>query len=288
MLVFSGTAFSGEAGSKFLTDPETTDPDFPPGMWTGSIDSGDANFNFIAYLANGEGPHPTAILLHGFPGNEKNLDLAQAIRRVGWNAVFINYRGSWGSLGEYSVENANEDVANAIRYLRNPENAKNMRVNANKIALIGHSFGGFKAFYTAARNDTVACVAGIAFSDIGHHVRRIERGERTLWPWIREMDILNGYTREIAREEFTRNRDAFYVMEYGPRLLGIPTLIVTPEFDGEVSVERQKETATVFEAAGVDISFQLIEGANHSFAAKRIELMKTVTEWLNGPCLSND
>ncbi|MDO8912512.1 MAG: hypothetical protein Q8N10_08825 [Phenylobacterium sp.] len=32
-------------------------------------------------------------------GNEKNLDLAQAVRRAGWNAVTFNYRGSWGSPG---------------------------------------------------------------------------------------------------------------------------------------------------------------------------------------------
>ncbi|MFD3266336.1 hypothetical protein [Phenylobacterium ferrooxidans] len=32
-------------------------------------------------------------------GNEKNLDLAQAVRRAGWNAAAFNYRGSWGSPG---------------------------------------------------------------------------------------------------------------------------------------------------------------------------------------------
>jgi pimeloyl-ACP methyl ester carboxylesterase len=30
------------------------------------------------YLAGGEGPHPTLVLLHGFPGNEQIFDLAQA------------------------------------------------------------------------------------------------------------------------------------------------------------------------------------------------------------------
>ena len=46
----------------------------------------------------------TVILLHGFPGNERNLDLAQAIRRSGWNAVFFHYRGAWGSGGVFSFE----------------------------------------------------------------------------------------------------------------------------------------------------------------------------------------
>lgn len=32
------------------------------------------------YTAGGEGPHPTILLLHGIPGSEQNLDLAQAFR----------------------------------------------------------------------------------------------------------------------------------------------------------------------------------------------------------------
>jgi predicted alpha/beta-fold hydrolase len=49
--------------------------------------------NGLACLPAGAGPHPVFILLHGLPGNEKNLDLAQAVRRAGWIAVTFNYRG---------------------------------------------------------------------------------------------------------------------------------------------------------------------------------------------------
>lgn len=37
----------------------------------------------VLYTAGGEGTHPTVILLHGIPGCERNLDLAQAVRRAG-------------------------------------------------------------------------------------------------------------------------------------------------------------------------------------------------------------
>ena len=37
----------------------------------------------------GLGPHPVVIMLHGFPGNEKNLDLAQSIRRAGWDCGLL-------------------------------------------------------------------------------------------------------------------------------------------------------------------------------------------------------
>jgi predicted alpha/beta-fold hydrolase len=42
------------------------------------------------------------ILFHGLPGNEQNLDLAQAIRRANWNVLTLHYRGSLGSPGTYS------------------------------------------------------------------------------------------------------------------------------------------------------------------------------------------
>jgi pimeloyl-ACP methyl ester carboxylesterase len=57
--------------------------------------------NAVIYVAAGKGPHPTLLLLHGFPGNEQNLDLAQAARRAGWNVLTLHYRGSWGSPGPF-------------------------------------------------------------------------------------------------------------------------------------------------------------------------------------------
>jgi predicted alpha/beta-fold hydrolase len=57
--------------------------------------------NGLVYQPSGAGPHPTLVICHGLPGNEKFLDLAQAVRRAGWNAVTFNYRGSWGSPGAF-------------------------------------------------------------------------------------------------------------------------------------------------------------------------------------------
>jgi predicted alpha/beta-fold hydrolase len=61
------------------------------------IPSGGVEINGVAYVAAGAGPHPVLVLFHGLPGNEKNLDLAQAVRRAGWTVVTLNYRGSWAA-----------------------------------------------------------------------------------------------------------------------------------------------------------------------------------------------
>ncbi len=54
-------------------------------------------------LAGGAEPHGTVLLLHGFPGYEQNMDLAQAIRRDGWNVLAMHYRGSWGAEGSFTL-----------------------------------------------------------------------------------------------------------------------------------------------------------------------------------------
>ena len=68
----------------------------PPRIEELTIKSHGMRMPGLAYLAAGNGPHPTVLLLHGYPGNEKNLDVAQALRRLGWNVVFFHYRGAWG------------------------------------------------------------------------------------------------------------------------------------------------------------------------------------------------
>ena len=87
-----------------FTDPPA-DKAHPPRMEVLHIPSGGVEINGVAYLAGGAGPHPTLVLLHGLPGNEKNLDLAQAVRRAGWNVVtFFNYRGTWGEVEDLQLQ----------------------------------------------------------------------------------------------------------------------------------------------------------------------------------------
>ncbi|MEJ0065551.1 MAG: hypothetical protein WDM85_08965 [Caulobacteraceae bacterium] len=61
------------------------------------------------------------LLLHGFPGNEQNLDLARAMQREGWNVLTMHYRGAWGSRGDYSFTHCIEDAQAALAWLRAPD-----------------------------------------------------------------------------------------------------------------------------------------------------------------------
>ena len=148
------------------TDP-APDKANPATIETFQIPSHGSMLNAFAYIAEGPGPHPVVILLHGFPGNEKNLDLAQAIRRDGWDVVYFDYRGSWGSPGDFSFSHSIEDTQSAIAYLRDAANAKKLRSDPAYIVLIGHSMGGFMARYVGAQDADIKFVGLISAADMG-------------------------------------------------------------------------------------------------------------------------
>ena len=138
LLAFTFTTRAQNTPAAITTDPPR-DKDFPAAMEAPDIISHNTRLNAIIYLASGAGPHPVVLLLHGFPGNEQNMDLAYAIRRAGWNVLVPHYRGSWGSEGKFSFSNAIEDTQAAVVFLRDPDNAKKYRTDATKIVIVGHS-----------------------------------------------------------------------------------------------------------------------------------------------------
>lgn len=93
------------------------------------------------YTANGKQKHPTLLLLHGYPGNERNLDLGQVVRAHGWNVIYFDYRGSWGSQGQYSFENCVQDVVNVVAFCK--KYSDSLRIDTTNIVLFGHSLGGW-------------------------------------------------------------------------------------------------------------------------------------------------
>ena len=159
-------AFADSLPRAVYVDPPQ-DAHNPARMEVLHIPSGGVEINGLAYIAPGPGSHPTVLLLHGLPGNEKNLDLAQAIRRAGWNAVTINYRGSWGSPGEFHFGQNLEDAAAALAYLRTPEAVRTLSVDPKRIVVAGHSMGGWVAAHTFAHDPALLGAALISAGDMG-------------------------------------------------------------------------------------------------------------------------
>lgn len=113
----------------------------PAGLTELFIPSNNSLLAGLIYRANGTEKHPTLLLLHGYPGNERNLDLAQVVRAHGWNVIYFDYRGSWGSQGKFAFKNCVEDVVNVVSFCNKFQDS--LKIDTSNIVLFGHSMGGW-------------------------------------------------------------------------------------------------------------------------------------------------
>ncbi|MBR3706412.1 MAG: alpha/beta fold hydrolase [Firmicutes bacterium] len=91
---------------------------------------------------------PVVLMLHGYPGNEKNIDIAQNLRMAGYATVTFSYRGVWGSHGEYTFAHLIEDTLVVAQHIR--DNAEEFRFDTGRFYVLGHSMGGFAAVNSLA------------------------------------------------------------------------------------------------------------------------------------------
>jgi len=279
MLVLFLTACA--TNSVVQRDPVYIDETHPPAMVELNFESHGDRLNGIMYQANGVGPHPTVVLLHGYPGNEKNLDLAQSMRRAGYNVLFFHYRGAWGSGGDFSFTHVIEDVSSAINYLR--QSAGDIRVDPNKILLIGHSMGGFAALQGAAKDDQVKCVAGIAPADFGLAADLIQAKPEMGKGFAAGADgltMLNGWSGDIVIDELKNNRDAFSLVDLASPLNGKSVLLIAADKDSAVPPDVFHTPLVVaYETQpNIELTQSIISG-DHAFSWSRFELIETVLDW---------
>src|SRR6202043_886848 len=154
---------------------------YPAAMESFQIPSHGAMLNALAYVAEGAGPHPTVLMLHGFPGNEKNLDLAYSIRRAGWNVLVPFDRGAWGSGGAFSFTHTLEDAQAPIPFLLHAGNVKKSRTDPTHIVPSGHSMGGFVAGYATAHEPKVFGAALSSAGNLGPASARQRANDPEFW-----------------------------------------------------------------------------------------------------------
>ncbi len=64
--------------------------------------------------SSGDDPKPSAIICHGYPGDTKNMDLAEELALNGYNVLIFYYMGAWGSEGTYRFKNLTPSAKSAL------------------------------------------------------------------------------------------------------------------------------------------------------------------------------
>ncbi|SFS08818.1 Serine aminopeptidase, S33 [Granulicella pectinivorans] len=267
-----------------ITQDPAPDKANPARFETFQLPSHGALLNAIVYVAAGPSSHPTVVLLHGFPGNEKNLDLAQSLRRAGWNVLFFNYRGSWGSPGEFSFTHCLEDAQTAIAYLRDPANAKRLHSDPANIALVGHSMGGFVARYVGAHDPAIKAIVLLSAADmVGRAAKVTPEMETMAIPMIAKglaaegMAPLAGTSPEALAKEVLANRADWTPVQLAPLLATRPVLVLTSD-DG-LAPSNDAVTAAIRQAGGTRVQ-TLHLTTDHSYSGQRIALQQAVLTFL--------
>jgi pimeloyl-ACP methyl ester carboxylesterase len=233
--------------------------------------------NGIVYQPSGPGPHPTLVICHGFPGNEKNLDLAQAVRRAGWNAVTFNYRGSWGSPGAFRLAQNLEDADAVLAYLRDPATAARLGIDTKHIAMAGHSMGGWVVAHTAAHDHGLIGAVLISAADMGR-LGELPR-DRLLAGVADSMESLSGVTAENVTDEMQANAKDFRLENAAAGLSQTPLLALTA--DDPYTADTDTLVRAIEAKGGHKITAMHV-ATDHSWSDHRIALESTVLTWLAG------
>lgn len=232
------------------------------------FESGGCKLLGALYCASGPGLHPTAVLLHGIPGLEKNADVAYTLQDAGWHTLIFHYRGCWGSEGDYTLAGIPDDVHRAIQHLLDGDYG----VDPQRIALIGHGTGGWAALVSASRTQQAQAVVtlnGVTNTRTASMV--VDRADE----FVR---FLHGVTAKSLQSQW-RALAAMYnpvdlIADIEPR----PMLIIHGTANQEVPVSQAVEFK---QRAGDDADLYLIEGADHWFAGCRRRMVDKVVSWLN-------
>lgn len=268
--------------SDLTRDPACVDTAFPPEMHPFFIEG---RILGLAYVADGRGPHATLVFLHGFPGNEKNLDIAHMLRRGGVNVVIFHYSGSWGSRGTYSFGQAYRDLQSVHHAISRDAFAQEHRIDRNNVFLAGHSVGGFLALLAARDSMKFRGIAALAPYNLSLQAKRIDAGEKDAFTetsrlFSEGLDPLNGATAESLVTEIIENRHAWDLLGDDSPYSGKNMLLVIAASDTIAEPSRHQIPVAEMMRRVQGLKAVVSLPCSHDFSEKRITLAETLYDWI--------
>lgn len=215
---------------------------------------------------------PLVLMLHGHPGGDKNLDIAEALRANGFAVAVFSYRGIWGSHGDYLLSHNIEDVFSAVDYLRSI--AGNHRIDPERVYLYGHSMGGFSALNAMARGLKVKGAVLMAPCNTSYKYFRDPVGVGGLMACKH-----NGYftlsSENAMEEDIAANAESWYFPNLVPKLdKSIPYCFIGGKQDDTTPPDTHiKPMLAAMQEAGFDVTYTELDDG-HMFPCHRASLAR--------------
>ncbi len=225
------------------------------------------------YRPSDESVYPAVAICHGYPGDAKNMDLAEELALNGVSVLIFYYMGAWGSGGEFRLTNLVPSTVAAVKYLRGLD-----FVDPDRVGLISLSMGAVPL--TKCMSVDPSIKMGVLMSPASD-----------LKPWAQEQYLdsivpvflksaggkLVGWTEEKLRQDVKVAASEMNPIETIAEIHA-PLMVVLGTND---TITMPPEVRRLYEAANEPKKLVEIEGADHEFNEHRIPLQKAVIDWVS-------
>ncbi len=224
------------------------------------------------YRPEGRMQKAAVTFCHGFPGDTKNMDLAEELALNGIVTLIFYYQGAWESSGKYSLTKLEVGVRDAVAYLKGQP-----YVNPRRVGLISHSMGALPLSKVMSLDPSIK--TGVLMAPVADiKVLIAKRGmEGTAKRYASMAEgKLNGATYESLLMDLEEVSKTTNPVDLAPKIKA-PTIVIVGSKDEDTPPEMCRK---FYISAGEPKKWVQIEGAGHSFSEHRIPLMREVLDWL--------
>jgi len=236
------------------------------------IPHGELKLKGRIYRSDVEGKSPSAIICHGFPGDTKNMDLAEELAINGYNVLVFFYAGAWGSEGTYRFKYLTASTVSALEWM-----LEKPYVDPSRVALICHSMGALPLTNLMSVDDRVK--TGVLMAPASDTD-----------PWLGKdvVDTIFTVFRTMSEGKLVTGDDSEYkqdMMEAAKNLnpmdrvadIKAPIMVIVGSSD---DVTKPDTCKALYEKATEPKKWVLLDGADHSFTEHRYPLHREVLGWL--------